>query len=57
MNSPNRRTLLAIAAALGATAAASAQWMALTPPELGEAHLKIDRDILGRLRKDNQPVV
>lgn len=34
-----------------------AQWMALTPPELVQAHLKIDRDILARLRKDRQPVV
>ncbi|MBV8924740.1 MAG: oxalate decarboxylase, partial [Bradyrhizobium sp.] len=34
-----------------------AQWMALTPPELVEAHLKINRDILARLRKDKQPVV
>jgi oxalate decarboxylase len=34
-----------------------AQWMALTPPELVEAHLKINRDILQRLRKDKQPVV
>jgi oxalate decarboxylase len=34
-----------------------AQWMALTPPELVEAHLKIDRDVLERLRKERQPVV
>jgi oxalate decarboxylase len=34
-----------------------AQWMALTPHELVEAHLKINRDILNRLRKDKQPVV
>jgi oxalate decarboxylase len=34
-----------------------AQWMALTPPELVAAHLKIDRDILERLRKDKQSVV
>jgi len=33
------------------------QWMALTPPELVEAHLKIDRHILERLRKDKLPVV
>lgn len=34
-----------------------AQWMALTPHEFVEAHLKINRDILNRLRKDKQPVV
>jgi oxalate decarboxylase len=31
--------------------------MALTPPELVEAHLKIDREVLEHLRKDKQPVV
>jgi oxalate decarboxylase len=34
-----------------------AQWMALTPHELVEAHLKIDRAVLEGLRKDKQPVV
>ena len=34
-----------------------AQWMALTPQELVAAHLKIDRAVLDRLRKDKQPVV
>jgi oxalate decarboxylase len=34
-----------------------AQWMALTPHELVEAHLKIDRAVLDGLRKDKQPVV
>ncbi len=34
-----------------------AQWMALTPHELVAAHLKIDRAVLDRLRKDKQPVV
>ncbi|WP_354036475.1 oxalate decarboxylase family bicupin [Bradyrhizobium sp. S3.2.6] len=34
-----------------------AQWMALTPPELVHAHLKIDRAVLDQLRKDKQPVV
>lgn len=34
-----------------------AQWMALTPHELVEAHLRIDRGVLDRLRKDKQPVV
>jgi oxalate decarboxylase len=33
------------------------QWMALTPPELVEAHLKIGRSTLGTLRKDKKPVV
>jgi oxalate decarboxylase len=33
------------------------QWMALTPHELVEAHLKIDRAVLEGLRKDKQPVV
>jgi oxalate decarboxylase len=33
------------------------QWMALTPAELVEAHLKIDRAVLETLRKDKQPVV
>jgi oxalate decarboxylase len=34
-----------------------AQWMALTPHELVEAHLKIERGILDAMRKDKQPVV
>jgi oxalate decarboxylase len=34
-----------------------AQWMALTPHELVQAHLKIDRSMLERLRKERQPVV
>jgi oxalate decarboxylase len=34
-----------------------AQWMALTPHELVEAHLKIDRSVLEALREDKQPVV
>lgn len=34
-----------------------AQWMALTPHELVEAHLRIERRILDALRKDKQPVV
>jgi oxalate decarboxylase len=34
-----------------------AQWMALTPHELVEAHLKIDRGVLDAMRKDKQPVV
>jgi oxalate decarboxylase len=33
-----------------------AQWMALTPHEPVEAHLKIDRGILDGLRKEKQPV-
>lgn len=34
-----------------------AQWMALTPHELVEAHLKIDRSLLDATRKDKQAVV
>ncbi|MBO4223822.1 oxalate decarboxylase family bicupin [Bradyrhizobium neotropicale] len=34
-----------------------AQWMALTPHELVEAHLKIDRSALEAIRKDKQPVI
>jgi len=34
-----------------------AQWMALTPPDLLAAHLKIERDVLDKLRKEKQPVV
>ncbi|WP_024507844.1 oxalate decarboxylase family bicupin [Bradyrhizobium sp. ARR65] len=34
-----------------------AQWMALTPRELVEAHLKIERSLLDGIRKDKQPVV
>ncbi len=34
-----------------------AQWMALTPPDLVAAHLKIERDVLDKLRKEKQPVV
>jgi oxalate decarboxylase len=33
------------------------QWMALTPPELVEAHLKLDRQVMEALRKDKAPVV
>jgi oxalate decarboxylase len=33
------------------------QWMALTPPELVEAHLKLDRQVMGALRKQKVPVV
>ncbi len=34
-----------------------AQWMALTPHELVEAHLRIERGILDGIRRDKQPVV
>jgi oxalate decarboxylase len=34
-----------------------AQWMALTPHELVEAHLNMDRQWLDALRKDKQPIV
>jgi oxalate decarboxylase len=33
------------------------QWMALTPPELVEAHLKLDREVMAALRKEKVPVV
>jgi len=33
------------------------QWMALTPPELVDAHLKLDRQVMDALRKDKVPVV
>jgi len=34
-----------------------AQWMALTPRELVEAHLNIDRQLLDGIRKEKQPIV
>jgi oxalate decarboxylase len=33
------------------------QWMALTPPELVEEHLKLDRQVMDALRKTKAPVV
>ena len=33
------------------------QWMALTPPELVEAHLKLDKQVIDALRKNKAPVV
>jgi oxalate decarboxylase len=33
------------------------QWIALTPPELVEAHLKLDRHVTDALRKSKGPVV
>jgi oxalate decarboxylase len=33
------------------------QWMALTPRELVEAHLKLDHQVMDGLRKDKAPVV
>jgi oxalate decarboxylase len=33
------------------------QWMALTPPELVQAHLRIDKETLDALRKEKKPVV
>jgi oxalate decarboxylase len=32
-------------------------WMALTPPELLQAHLKLDRQVMDGLRKNKAPVV
>jgi oxalate decarboxylase len=34
-----------------------AQWMALTPPELVEDHLKLDQQVMSALRKQKVPVV
>jgi oxalate decarboxylase len=33
------------------------QWMALTPPDLVEAHLKLDKQVMAALRKEKAPVV
>jgi oxalate decarboxylase len=33
------------------------QWMALTPPQLVEAHLKLSPDVMEALRKGKAPVV
>jgi oxalate decarboxylase len=33
------------------------QWMALTPPELVQAHLRVDKQTIDALRKDKTPVV
>jgi oxalate decarboxylase len=33
------------------------QWMALTPPELVEAHLKLDKQVMSALRQQKAPVV
>ena len=33
------------------------QWMALTPPELVSAHLKLNSQVMGALRKEKVPVV
>ena len=33
------------------------QWMALTPPELVEAHLNLDRQVMAALRQEKVPVV
>ena len=32
-------------------------WMALTPPELVQAHLKLDKQVMEALRKEKKPVV
>ena len=34
-----------------------AQWMALTPHELVQAHLDLDRQLIDQIRKEKQPVV
>jgi oxalate decarboxylase len=33
------------------------QWMALTPPELVQAHLRVDRQTMNALRKEKMPIV
>jgi oxalate decarboxylase len=33
------------------------QWMALTPPELVEAHLNLHKQMMAALRKEKEPVV
>jgi oxalate decarboxylase len=33
------------------------QWLALTPPELVQAHLRIDRQTIDALRKEKKPIV
>jgi oxalate decarboxylase len=33
------------------------QWMALTPPELVKAHLRVDQQTMDALRKDKKPIV
>jgi oxalate decarboxylase len=33
------------------------QWMALTPKELLEAHLKLDKEVMTALRQEKAPVV
>jgi oxalate decarboxylase len=33
------------------------QWMALTPPELVDPHLKLDQQVMDALRKTKAPVV
>ena len=34
-----------------------AQWMALTPHELVQAHLDLDRQLIDQIRNEKQPVV
>jgi oxalate decarboxylase len=33
------------------------QWLALTPPELVQAHLNLNPTVMGALRKEKRPVV
>jgi oxalate decarboxylase len=33
------------------------QWMALTPPELVQGHLKLDNGVMQALRKKKSPIV
>jgi oxalate decarboxylase len=34
-----------------------AQWMALTPHELVQAHLALDRQLIDQIRRQKQPLV
>ena len=33
------------------------QWVALTPPELVQAHLNLNQTVMGSLRKEKWPVI
>jgi oxalate decarboxylase len=33
------------------------QWLALTPPELVQAHLHLNQKVMGALQKEKRPVV
>jgi hypothetical protein len=52
----SRRDMLAATTAGGLLVAAN-QWLALTPPELVSAHLKLDQQVMYALRKQKSPIV